>query len=56
MTSYLKPVSAVNCPSLKGVVPITDCSKCECMEEIRRPWRHYAVQCNFGDENEAVYQ
>ena len=55
MTSTLKPVQAVNCPSLKRVVAVTECKDCECVIEVRDPWRHFAVKCSVGNGNGAVY-
>ena len=43
----LRPVESVECPSIKRIVPVTDCEGCECLEEIRRPWYRWLVKCNF---------
>lgn len=56
MTSTLKPIQAVICPSLKRLVAVTECENCECLIEIRRPWRHFIVKCDIGDKSEDVYQ
>ncbi len=55
MTSTLKPITAVMCPSIKRLVAVTDCEDCECMIEIRSPWQHYAVKCSYGNNSEGVY-
>jgi len=55
MTSTLKPIEAVMCPSIKRLVAVKDCEKCECVIEVRRPWRHFAVKCNIGEKHEAIY-
>ena len=55
MVSMLKPIEAVNCPSLKRLVAVTDCEDCVCCLEIRSPWRHFVVKCSVDDKGEAVY-
>ena len=55
MTSFLKPVQAVLCPSLGRLVAVGECEDCECMIEVRRPWRYFVVKCDIGDKSEAVY-
>lgn len=56
MVSTLRPVEAVECPSIKRLVDVNNCENCECLIEIRRPWSHFIVKCAIGDENGGVYQ
>lgn len=56
MTSTLRPITAVKCPQTDQLVSLTTCDECPQVIEVRRPWRHFAVQCSHGDEYEGVYQ
>ena len=51
----LAPIQAVRCPSTGRLVAVDDCRGCECCEEVRQPWRHYAVKCSVVAENTGVY-
>lgn len=55
MTSTLKPITAVKCPSLNRLVAVKECEECECCIEIRNPWRYFAVKCSYGNNHEGVY-
>jgi len=55
MTSTLKPISGVKCPKDDILVSLGTCDKCEYMIEVRRPWRHFAVKCAYGNKHEGVY-
>jgi len=55
MVSTLRPVTAVMCPSIKRLVAVEDCKDCECVIDVRSPWRHYAVKCDIGNKTEGAY-
>jgi len=56
MTSSLKPITAVKCPITNELIAITVCDTCAHMIEVRRPWRHYIVECGLGERYEAIYE
>ena len=56
MTSTLTPITAVRCPKTDQLVPLSSCESCPHVIEVRRPWRHFAVKCSYGDKHEGVYQ
>ncbi|MBL7168580.1 hypothetical protein ISS40_07885 [Candidatus Bathyarchaeota archaeon] len=56
MAVGLKPVQAVECALHKRLIAVEGCRLCEFCEEVRSPWRHYAVKCGFpGATSSAVY-
>jgi len=56
MAAGLKPIQAVPCSLHKRLIAVEGCRLCEYCEDIRQPWRHYAVRCSFPDtKSSAVY-
>lgn len=54
MMTTLRPIQGVNCPSLKRLVAVTECEDCECLIELRRPWRGFIVKCSVEGESDSV--
>ncbi len=55
MIQLLRPIEAYMCPSLKRLVPKSECEGCECMIEIRNPCHRWAVKGDIG-ENKKIPQ